>query len=632
MRGDGRAVTFFLFFLLNAATIAPCLAPSALYLPQLVTFSRGAGLVYLVAIAIATTFLFLGGIRILHAAIAPWSPVGRPLAASLLILSAFVLMGASAFYGKFATYPGWSIFRDLVAAPAAFVAYTRSGASLSDAVVLIVAALVAVGAAIAASRRISSERPAVKRMAFNLLLGSALLWAFRDAPTQTATARVLIAEHSMPAAKYFYALGSLFDANRIEFMRPFIPRAVASVADSDLPRVQHVALVIAECLRADRLPAYGYPRLTTPFIQSESDKWIAIERAYSHGAATAESFPVLFNSQYFAATTRSNDGARALWQTLRRGGVGSAFLSAGAMEWGGVTHALDIVDADVQLIASNAPAEHWRNKDRRFDYAVDDSVPLGRYIGLLEKEFSARPSFIAIHFVGSHYPFTYADTPDVFLPSMRQPVSHGEHATDATVTRISNSFDNAIVHVDALVRQMVEVLTRLGIADDSVIIVTSDHGESLGEHGTFFHGTTLYDEQVRVPLLFRVGGHLSAVHARLEARRGAVAGHVDLLPTILHLLSGTAPPVAEPFDGVSLLTDARKPYELLLYRGVGEKVAIVSHDRKYIFDLQGQRAEEYSLKDDPGEQHNLWQGNERGVAQFTAALVTRGVLPDASRR
>jgi arylsulfatase A-like enzyme len=175
------------------------------------------------------------------------------------------------------------------------------------------------------------------------------------------------------------------------------------------------------------------------------------------------------------------------------------------------------------------------------------------------------------------------------------------------------------------VKQIVEALERFGFADDSVVIVTSDHGESLGEHQTFFHGTTLYDEQVRVPLLFRVGNRLQPLRDRLERRRAIVAGQVDFVPTMLHMLSGRAPS-AEPFDGVSLLTDRRKPYEMLLYRGVGEKAAFVKDGRKYIFDLQGQRAEEYALTEDPGERRNLWTGDERSILQFTDTLVKRGVL------
>src|SRR5262249_21654908 len=150
--------------------------------------------------------------------------------------------------------------------------------------------------------------------------------------------------------------------------------------------------------------------------------------------------------------------------------------------------------------------------------------------------------------------------------------AHGE------VERIKNSYDNAIVHIDDLVRQSLSVLRRLGMADDSLIIVTSDHGESLGEHQTFFHGTTLYDEQVHVPLLVRVGAHLEPLRSRLEARSRSVVGQVDLIPTILHALTGHVPAL-DVFDGVSLLSSSPKPYELLLFRGAGERIAFVNEQR-----------------------------------------------------
>ena len=528
--------------------------------------------------------------------------------------------------------------RDLIAAPSAFLAYTRSGASATDLLVFGGASLVIVAMGLAAVSRVWREEPVLHRAVFNLLLGTALLWAFRDSPTHNDTIRVLMSEHSIPVAKYMYRFAALFDSSRIELVEPFIPVQSAALNAPIVPKAHHVLLIIAECLRADRLPSYGYIRPTTPFIQSEGSKWLVLERAYSHGAATAENFPVLFNSQYFAAITGSNEGAAAFWRFLRDRGIGSAFLSSGAMEWGGVTHSIGFEFANHTFIASSIDQpESWRTTDRRFDYAVDDAYPLRRYVELLQHDFAGHASFAALHFVGSHYPFRYDDTPDVFVPSMRNPGAadpevRGDATANisaATIARISNSFDNSLVHIDGLVRQCVEALERLGIAEDSVVIVTSDHGESLGEHNTFFHGTTLYDEQVRVPLLVRVGKNLARVRTLFEARRSGIVGQVDLLPTILHLLSGSVPS-GVPFDGVSLLAGSRKRYELLLYRGVGEKVAIVTEDRKYIFDLQGQRAEEYDLPNDPGELRNVWTGSARSIGQFTGALLKRGVLSERS--
>jgi glucan phosphoethanolaminetransferase (alkaline phosphatase superfamily) len=626
MTRSGRAVTFILMFVLNLVTIAPSLAPSALYLPQLATFARGAGAIYLVAIATACAFLLLGVLRGFLSLTFPMTRMAVPIAAALLIGLSLLSLAASAFYTRFAAYPALLIARHVVTDPSDSIDYAKSSATAGDLVLLAVLAAVEVALAVVVTRRVSREPIALHRAVFNTLLGTALLWAFHAAPIHGDAARLLLADHSLPAAKYLYDLGSLLDSNRVEMVRQYVPRAPIPEGPVDVSKAHHVVLIIAECLRADHLPAYGYARSTTPFIDSEADKWVVFQRAYSHGSATAESFPPLFNSQYFAAVSTSNEGSSSVWRYLHERGIGSAFLSASAMEWGAITNSIAVSQMDHGIVASTGPAERWGSVERRFDFTVDDSIPLNRYVELLKQEFGRRPSFAAVHFVGSHYPFRYSDTADVFLPSMRQPLG----AAGEGVERIRNSFDNSIIHIDNLVRQVVRALEELGIADDSVVVLTADHGESLGEHRSFFHGTTLYDEQVHVPLLVRVGSRLQQIRKRLEQRRSTVVGHVDLVPTILHILSGRSP-VGEPFEGVSLLTAAQKPYELLLYRGVGEKVAFVTRDRKFIFDLEGRRAEEYALIDDPGEQHNLWQGNERRVAQFTAALVKRAVLPDAAR-
>jgi glucan phosphoethanolaminetransferase (alkaline phosphatase superfamily) len=613
---------------LNLVTLAPCLAPSAVYWPQLATYAPHAGPIYLLATAIACAFLVLGVARAWRCSVSGASKIVTTAAAVLLASFALAMTGATAFYAKFSVYPRPVVLTYPLTDLRDSVDYATSSVAPVDAALLATAAVLLIALSVIAVRRVWAEEPALHRAIFDLLLGAALLWSLRDAPIQMGSKRFLMTEHSMAAAKYIYAAVTPFSSNRVELAAPYVPRVDGVTAVPSLPKVRHVLLIIAECLRADRLPAYGYARHTTPFIQSESDRWLVFERAYAHGPSSADGFPVLFNSKYFAAVTHDNAGANALWGALRDAGVRSAFLSSGAMEWAGIAHSLDLDHADRQMIASGAgPAVRWTNTDRRYDYAVDDAVPLRRYLELLDDEFSGDGSFVALHFVGSHYPFRYDDTPDIFLPSMRSDGGQAVPSEDWT-TLVSNAFDNSIIHVDGLVRQAVKALADRGILDDAVVIVTSDHGESFGEHRTSFHGTTLYEEQVHVPLLIRVGSHLSPLRDAMDRRRRHVAGQVDLMPTVLHMLTGQVP-AAQPFEGISWLTSARKPYELLLYRGIGEKIGFVTAGRKFIFDVEDQIPEEYSLTDDRGEHQNIWRGGERTVAQFTATLVRRGVLPQA---
>ena len=142
-------------------------------------------------------------------------------------------------------------------------------------------------------------------------------------------------------------------------------------------------------------------------------------------------------------------------------------------------------------------------------------------------------------------------------------------------------YDNGIRHIDRLVRRAVDTLAERKVLEDSVIILTSDHGEALGEHRTLFHGTTLYEEQVRVPLLVRVGANLGPIATALTDRAEDVAGLVDLMPTVHQLVTGSTSQPAT-FQGVSWLRKEREPDELLLFRGIGEVASIVTRDRKYV--------------------------------------------------
>ncbi|MFN7982034.1 MAG: sulfatase-like hydrolase/transferase [Vicinamibacterales bacterium] len=277
--------------------------------------------------------------------------------------------------------------------------------------------------------------------------------------------------------------------------------------------------MIAEALRADRLPAHGYLRPTTPFLTADAQHWITFEHAYSHASRTADSFPVIFNSQYLAAIERTNDGARALWSSLRAADVQTAFVSAAPLEWGALTHAVDYADVDHGWTATNAQsAERVRLTDLSFDYAVDDALPLKTYRELMTTDLRHRRSFVTLHLVGSHFPFNYQDTADTFFPNIKRPEATApsaarplqmyelrSEATQQRLNEIGNSYDNSIRHIDGAVRQAIQVLADLEILEDSVVILTSDHGESLGEHSTLFHGQTLYEEQVHVPLMMRVG-------------------------------------------------------------------------------------------------------------------------------
>jgi lipoteichoic acid synthase len=98
---------------------------------------------------------------------------------------------------------------------------------------------------------------------------------------------------------------------------------------------------------------------------------------------------------------------------------------------------------------------------------------------------------------------------------------------------------------DAFIAQLVGILNELNVADNTVVVITGDHGEAFGEHGQLVHGFTAYDEEVHVPVVFvqpRIFPH--------ESRIESIGRQIDIAPTLLGLLGYDEPP---SWQGINLL-------------------------------------------------------------------------------
>jgi tetratricopeptide (TPR) repeat protein len=168
-------------------------------------------------------------------------------------------------------------------------------------------------------------------------------------------------------------------------------------------------------------------------------------------------------------------------------------------------------------------------------------------------------------------------------------------------------YDGEVAWTDELIGRLDAALARLGLRDDALLVVTSDHGESLGEHGENVHGFFVYQATLRVPLLFRGPGIAPGTRLRSTVRS------IDLMPTALELL-GVAPPAGAVLSGRSLASELRGGAALpesvvyaeslmpLLHFGWSDLRSIREGRFKYI---QAPRPELYDLGADPGETRNL---------------------------
>lgn len=189
--------------------------------------------------------------------------------------------------------------------------------------------------------------------------------------------------------------------------------------------------------------------------------------------------------------------------------------------------------------------------------------------------------------------------------------------------RLVARYNGAVRFVDENLARLLDFLSRRKLLDDTLIIITSDHGESLTEHEIYFDHHGLYEVTTHVPLIVRYPASFPA-----GLRVGALVQHTDLVPTILDLLE-VAPC---NLDGQSLLpltdgsTKALKPFAYIEEAYVQKKRAIVKAGFKYIYAPDGegycrychkihQGPEElYDLQHDPHETHNI-VGNNQTLAQ-----------------
>ena len=166
---------------------------------------------------------------------------------------------------------------------------------------------------------------------------------------------------------------------------------------------------------------------------------------------------------------------------------------------------------------------------------IEDSVAAlldRRLADYCERHLVARnsPNFIVVHLSGTHAPYAFDAERAPYRPWRRQ-------VTWSGLTELHNAYLNALLEQDHSMARCIGAFTKAVGDRPWVVIYTSDHGESFGEHSAIHHGQNLYDEQIHVPLIFAHGGHAlsDAQAAALRANASAFTTHLDLLPTLLDL-------------------------------------------------------------------------------------------------
>jgi arylsulfatase A-like enzyme/Flp pilus assembly protein TadD len=360
-----------------------------------------------------------------------------------------------------------------------------------------------------------------------------------------------------------------------------------------------VILISIDTLRADRLPAYGYAKIRTPFLDRfREDAWL-FENAYTPCPLTLPAHTTMLTGELppehgvrdnsgfvFDGTTHPN-----LPDLLKQDGyaTGAAVSSYVLRYETGLGRLFDAYDDAVGSAPGIESVRYRRPGDKT-------EVVARNWIA----GHAAQPFFYFLHIYEPHRPY---DPPEPFR------------------SLYGVTYDAEVATADAIVGTFVDDLKRLGVYDRALIFVVGDHGEGLGDHGEEQHGILLYREAIHVPMLLKLPRSVGAGRTVVAAAQLS-----DILPTVTAVLGLDTP---QGVSGTSLLKVAAKGarerviYGETLYPrlqlGWSELHSAIDGRYEYIY---GPRPELYDMVADPPELHDLI-ASEASVASRLAAELQR---------
>ena len=344
---------------------------------------------------------------------------------------------------------------------------------------------------------------------------------------------------------------------------PTEPQTAPAASAAEKPGRRNLFLYVIDGLGALEMTAYGYPVMTTPNLVSMMEEGITYTNEYSVSPFTAPALASLFTSLYPAAHGLQRGGdrlpaaARTFAEILKENGYKTALFSAHALvgPLGGLEQGFDWVEEVPGPFGPKAPRGP----------AETSSLLNARVKQWLDAAGAGAPLFVVVVSADPMQPFgvpdpagsRYIDAKELewyrgvrtrLLERRKGPLSLATlqelKALKVDAARFAEAarkvYDGAIFHNDSQVRALRDDLLSRGWLKSSLFVVTATHGVELMEHGSFGHGSSLYDEVIKVPLVLTC----PELFPRANQVRD-LADHVDLMPTLLSLLDLPAPERAQ---------------------------------------------------------------------------------------
>ena len=396
-------------------------------------------------------------------------------------------------------------------------------------------------------------------------------------------------------------------------------------------RPRNVLFILVDTLRADHLGVYGYGRNTSPALDAFAKESLLFENARSQASCT-------FPSANSILTSRSP----------------TAFLGQPQQALGippGIQSIAEILAGRGYKTAAVSASPVVRNTKSRFNptggfgrgFSIFDEACVWKPAHCVNRralevlaQKDERPFFLYLHYMDPHGPYRPPREHRKFsgggIETDKEFIRQGDpnpigdwlykkepdpRVTPAEMQHLIDLYDDEIVYFDFRFGELLESLKKSGLLENTMVVLTADHGEEFLEHGHIKHCRTLYDNSIKIPYILRIPG----VPARALA---APVQNLDLVPTILDYLRIDA--AGLKLEGRSLRPliegrmDAKEAGELRQFASQGSFRSAADSRFKLIHDLAANTWALYDLKADPGEKTDTLARERRSFHRLRESL------------
>jgi arylsulfatase A-like enzyme len=422
----------------------------------------------------------------------------------------------------------------------------------------------------------------------------------------------------------------------------------------------NILFIIIDALRAKNLGCYGYSKPTSPNIDNLVKEGVMFEKAFSCATTTYPSLTTIFSGKYPLShgIVKLEEGKKLYRSALRIDETETVFLPEILQSEGYTTMAIDwlgrwlkrgydyysgivgprqlMLYSLIRKLTVKSFPTSFLLKIQHFlqRHKINAEIITDKAIDLIERNHKKR-FFLFLHYWDTHVPYNppghhiekfidsdYGNDQSVeevlgqLKPNSKWYLRKRIMSDTKTINEVLARYDGAISYVDAEIGRLIEALKHHGVFDDTFIILTSDHGESLTEHDIYFNHHGLYDVTIHVPLI------LKHPHFPKNKRVKSLVQHTDITPTILESLGIKNNHFG--FDGKSLYPliygelDELRDFVFSEEAAMEQKKALRTHEYKYIYAysekdamckecgyIHGGIQELYDLHEDPDESDNI---------------------------